>query len=156
MPGTKGADRVEETVHGSAVAVGERGLLITGKAGAGKTSLALELIAFGAELVGDDRVHVARDSGGGLTLTAPRNIAGMIEVRGFGLARLAARPSATLSLIADLDLAETDRLPERHERMLLGVACPVVLCKGRPGLASALTCLLRAAEWPAPDHFAGR
>ena len=38
-------------LHGSAVAAGEHALLITGAAGAGKTTLALEMIALGAELI---------------------------------------------------------------------------------------------------------
>ena len=142
-------------IHASAVAVDGRGLLITGKAGAGKTTLALEMIALGAELVADDRVQAEADGEGVLRLSPPRRIAGLAEVRGFGLVRLAARSGVPLSLIADLDRGEPARLPERETRTLQGIACPVFLCKGKPGLAAALTCLLRAEEWPGPEHFAG-
>ena len=147
-------------LHGSAVAAGEHALLITGAAGTGKTTLALEMIALGAELIADDRVgtwpeRTGPDGAGRLWLSAPPNIAGLVEMRGFGLVRLAARPRAALKLIADLDHGETERLPPRRQRVLSGIACPVILCKGRPGLAAALTCLLRAEDWPGPEFFAG-
>jgi len=143
-------------LHACAVAAGEHALLITGASGAGKTTLALEMIALGAELIADDRVCTWPDGTGRLWLSAPANIAGLVEIRGFGLVRLAARSGAALKLIADLDHGESERLPSRRQRVLSGIACPVILCKGRPGLAAALTCLLRAEDWPGPDSFAGR
>jgi HPr kinase/phosphorylase len=152
-------------LHACAVAAGEHALLITGASGAGKTTLALEMIALGAELIADDRVATRPevsgpggtfpDGTGRLWLSAPAGIAGLVEMRGFGLVRLAARPRAVLKLIADLDLGENERLPPRRQRVLSGIACPVILCKGRPGLAAALTCLLRAEDWPGPEYFAG-
>lgn len=142
-------------LHASAVAVGERGLLISGAAGAGKTTLALEMIALGADLVADDRVVAERDRSGQLRLSAPPGIAGLVEVRGFGLTLLPARAGVALALIADLDEAASARLPDPRHRTLWGIACPVFLCKGKSGLAAALTCLLRAREWPGPECFAG-
>ena len=152
---TAGAAGRGDTLHASAVALEGRGLLIVGRAGSGKTALALEMIALGAALVADDRVCVEPDSGGRLWLSAPPALAGLVEVRGFGLARLAPAGATPLALIADLDRAETARLPERHTRTLQGIACPTFLCKGKPGLAAALICLLRARDWPEPEHFAG-
>ncbi|HUF86508.1 MAG TPA: serine kinase [Thermohalobaculum sp.] len=143
------------SLHASAVAVDGRGLLIVGRAGAGKTTLALEMIALGAELVADDRVAAAPDGAGRLWLSAPARLAGLVEVRGFGLARLPRRAGAALALIADLDRAAPARLPEPCTRALAGIACRVFLCKGKPGLAAALTCLLRAPEWPGPEYRAG-
>jgi len=145
---------VHEQRHASAVAVAGRGLLITGAPGSGKTTLALEMIALGATLIADDRVEVAASDSGELRLSPPPNIAGLAEVRGFGLVRLPAARDVPLALIADLDHAEPERLPPRRERVISGVACRVVLGRGKPGLAAALTCLLGAAEWPGPEHFA--
>lgn len=141
-------------MHASAVAVAGRGLLITGATGSGKTTLALEMVALGAVLVGDDRIAVAAN-GNALMLSAPPAIAGLAEVRGFGLARFEASPPVPLALIADLDQAEPERMPPARSRTLSGIACRVILCKGKPGLAAILTCLLRASEWPGPEHFAG-
>lgn len=143
-----------EELHASAVAVAGRGLLITGAPGAGKTTLALEMIALGATLIGDDRVRVTVQ-GDGLMLSVPPTTARLAEVRGFGLVRLEISPPVRLALIADLDRAEPERLPPVRSRILSGIACRVFLCKGKPGLAAILTCLLRAADWPGPEHFAG-
>jgi len=49
-----------EIRHATTVAVAGRGLMIEGPSGSGKSALALELMAFGAELVADDRTRVAR------------------------------------------------------------------------------------------------
>lgn len=141
-------------LHASAVTLDGRGLLITGAAGAGKTTLALELIALGARLVADDRVRVRTDRDGVLWLAPPPNLAGLVEVRGFGLVRMVAAPEAPLALVADLDAAESERLPPRRSREILGIACPAILCKGRPGLPAALHALLSAKGWLAEDYFA--
>ena len=43
-----------ETVHTSAVAIGDRAILIGGRSGQGKSDLALRLIDRGALLISDD------------------------------------------------------------------------------------------------------
>ncbi|HEV3140427.1 MAG TPA: hypothetical protein VGY57_07935, partial [Vicinamibacterales bacterium] len=57
-------------MHASAVRVGGEAVLIRGPSGAGKSRLAFELILAGragqiapAELIGDDRVHLAAEDG---------------------------------------------------------------------------------------------
>lgn len=134
-------------LHASAVAVAGRGCLITGKTASGKSTLALEMVALGAELVADDRVDIARTgrgAGGALMLSAPAPIAGMIEARGVGILRLPACRGAPLALIVDLDEAEPERLPEGRSRALLGLPCALVLGRGRAGLAAVTFVLLRA------------
>lgn len=144
-----------EDLHASAVAVGARALLITGRAGSGKTTLALEMVALGAELVGDDRVRAEADSAGRVWLSAPDRLAGLAEVRGFGVIRLGHRPKAPLALVADLGRPETERQPPRRDHRVAGIACPLILCKGRPGLAAVLTALLRAEAWLEPEFLPG-
>ena len=129
-------------LHASAVAVDGRGCLITGRAGAGKSTLALELVALGADLVADDRVDTRR-SGEALILSAPSALAGMVEARGLGILRLPVRHEAPLALIVDLDEPETERLPERR-RELLGLSCTLVFGRGRAGLAALVFLLLRS------------
>ena len=55
------------------------GVLLLGKSGAGKSDLALQLIALGAKLVSDDRTELFVERGK-LFARAPQSIAGLIEV----------------------------------------------------------------------------
>lgn len=129
-------------LHASAVAVAGSGCLITGSAGTGKSTLALEMIAAGATLIADDRTEVRRD-GEALTLAAPPAIAGRIEIRGVGLMRLP-NAIAPLALIVDLEREAAARLPAPRYRHLLGLARPVILGRGRVGLAAILRLILEA------------
>lgn len=86
------------------------GILLLGKSGSGKSDLALRLIALGAELVSDDRtdLRILRNR---LVAGAPKSIAGLIEVRGVGIVRMAHTPRATITLAVELD-RKPQRLPE--------------------------------------------
>ncbi len=110
------------TVHASAVLVGRRAVLIRGPSASGKSRLALELIEAGrigtvlfARLVADDRVHL--EAVGGRLLARPAAaLAGLIEVRGVGLLRVAHEPSAVVGFVVDLAAADAVRLPEPDKR----------------------------------------
>ena len=115
-----GAAEVPHRLHASAVALDETGLLILGKSGAGKSSLALQLIALGARLVADDQVLLTRKDGG-LLMTAPPQLEGRIEARGLGILSTPARPSWA-RFVVDLDRIETKRLPPTRETVIEGVA----------------------------------
>jgi HPr kinase/phosphorylase len=143
MPGASREPPAALQLHASAVAVEGRGCLITGRAGAGKSTLAIEMLALGAELVADDRVDIRR-AGDALILSAPAPISGLVEARGAGILRLPARADTPLALVIDLDEAERERLPDARRRVLLGVPCPLLLGRGRAGLAALATVLLRA------------
>lgn len=72
------------TIAGTAVAIGGRGILLTGVAGAGKSELALALIDRGALLVADDLVlATARDSL--IQIDAPVVGRGRIALRDIGI-----------------------------------------------------------------------
>lgn len=94
-------------IHATCVRLGRKGILLLGRSGAGKSDLALRLIARGAVLVADDRCDVSVERSR-LVARAPKAIAGLIEVRGVGIVRMAHAPSATIALVADLD-----RSPQR-------------------------------------------
>lgn len=115
-------DIEEQIIHASAVAAGPdgRGVLIVGASGRGKSALALNLMALGACLVGDDRIHLRRE-GDRIILFPHEALRGMIEARGIGLLRAVIRPSAPLALIVDLDSVETARLPPKRSRRVLGL-----------------------------------
>lgn len=136
-----------DTVHAGAVALDGRGVLILGAAGSGKTALTLELLALGAWLVADDRVVIERH-GDGLRLTPPPPLAGLVELRGFGLLKMPASRGVPLALIADLDAAIDERMPARPpHRALLGVEVPLLPCRDRPAPAAAVVALMRADAW---------
>ena len=97
--------------------------MIMGPAGAGKSSLALELMSRGAQLISDDRVEL-RFEDDCLWACAPDQIAGMIEARGVGILAADFVARAELKLVVDLSETETLRLPEKHFKQFLGHMVP--------------------------------
>lgn len=106
------------TIHASAVLAGARAVLIRGPAGAGKSRLVLNLLhaaASGllvfARLVADDRVHVeaVHDR---LVARPSDALAGLLEVRGFGIRQLQYEPMALISWVVDLDAPSPQRMPD--------------------------------------------
>jgi serine kinase of HPr protein (carbohydrate metabolism regulator) len=88
------------------------GVLILGESGAGKSDLALRLIAMGAMLVADDRcdLFVSSDA---LRAAVPRSLAGMIEIRGLGIVHIPWQPDARVALSVRLANPRlVARLPE--------------------------------------------
>jgi hypothetical protein len=142
-------------VHGTALVVGETGLLITGVSGAGKSALALAIIdvfsakgAF-ARLVADDRVWVTTKAGR-VIASAPAPIAGMIEVRGTGIVPLPFIQRAVLHhVIAPIG---RERVPDETTMTFGdGVALPVIpLRYGEPAVAIA-TLAASLSELGAPQ-----
>lgn len=136
-------DDAEVILHASTVSVEARALVITGKSGAGKSDLALQMIALGADLVADDRTRVVRHGGGPPIASAPEAITGMIEARYLGLLRVPPAPLAEVVALVDLDRPEPDRLPIRRTTDVLGTPLPLFLRSDMPGFAAALVLLLR-------------
>ncbi|RKT32948.1 Hpr(Ser) kinase/phosphatase [Roseovarius halotolerans] len=114
----------ETILHATTVAVAGRAALIRGQAGRGKSGLALQLIALGAELVADDRTRLWR-RGEEVLADAPLPIRGRIEARGVGLMTCPASGPTPVRLIVDMDHDEAERLPPMREEALLGVTLPV-------------------------------
>ncbi|MBI3446649.1 MAG: serine/threonine protein kinase [Magnetospirillum sp.] len=108
-------------VHGTSVAIGGRALLIRGPSGSGKSDLALRLIDGGALLVADDQTELSLPAEGGLCVSSPASIAGLLEVRGIGLVRMPHGSATPLALVIDLVAqSEVERLPEPDSVELLG------------------------------------
>jgi HPr kinase/phosphorylase len=120
------------TIHASAVLVGSRAALIRGPSGAGKSRLALDLIQAArggslpfARLVADDRIHL--EAAGGRLLARPAEaLAGLLEVRGAGILRLAHEPCAVVGFVVDLASESAERLPqaEGRETEIAGIKLP--------------------------------
>lgn len=104
-------------------------VLLRGPSGSGKSDLALRLLEAGGRLIADDQTHIVR-KGRSIVATPPPSLAGMIEVRGLGIVKLARRQllaGAPLALLVDLvPPAEVERMPEpKHER-LVEIELPVL------------------------------
>ena len=117
-------------LHATAVILGDRGLLIRGRSGAGKTTLALALVEMVrardrfARLVSDDQV-LLEAHGGRLVCGAPGEIAGLAEYRGMGPGRTAFEPGTVVDLVADLvERGSAPRYPERDFVTLAGCNVP--------------------------------
>jgi HPr kinase/phosphorylase len=132
-------------VHASCVAVGGQGLLIMGPSGSGKSSLALQLVSLGADLVADDRVWLTLDEGV-LVARGPEATAGLIEARGVGLLRVAARGRVPVRLAVELVAERGQRLPDRHEIVFLGQTVDLVKAPPEAHLPAALLLYLRAGR----------
>jgi serine kinase of HPr protein (carbohydrate metabolism regulator) len=107
-------------LHASCVAINNKGVLIAGPPGAGKSDLALRLIDEGAVLVADDQTELKiRD--GGLIASAPAAIRGLIEVRHVGLLKLPHAAEAPIALYVELAGMDQklERLPGEEHIMLL-------------------------------------
>ena len=120
------------TVHASAVKLGERAVLIRGPSGSGKSRLAFDLILAGrsgqlptAVLVGDDRVRLDT-AGGELLVSAVKELAGLIEIRGLGIRRCDFVAEAVVALVVDLAAPDAERLPppEALQISISGVKVP--------------------------------
>jgi HPr kinase/phosphorylase len=113
-------------LHASVVALDARGLLILGASGAGKSALALSLMALGARLVADDRTLLVREDGA-LWASCPATIRGRIEARGIGILAADAISSVRIAAVVDLDRPETERLPADRRIAILGHDLPLIL-----------------------------
>lgn len=141
-----------DNYHATVVILGRHGVLIAGPSGAGKTTLALDLIerwkadgAF-ASLVADDQVWLSAHSRR-LVAEAPEEIAGLAEIRGFGPAAMRNESMTVVDLV--IKLVPEEDVPRYREygfMTLLGVYLPKMdLSVTPPGAAvRAITAFLRA------------
>lgn len=138
-------------VHATAVLIGENGLLIRGRSGAGKSRLARALMEEAtrsgqlARLIGDDRIGLELRNG--RLLAHPHAaLAGQMEFRGQGIGKMAYEQSALLRLVVDITpydrKANTPpRLPEKNAQhiVLEGVTldCIHVIEEDAPATSAA-------------------
>ena len=128
-------------IHASCVAHGGKGLLILGASGAGKSALALQMIALGAELVADDRTDLSLENGQ-LIARCPIPLQGLIEARGIGLLRLPFCSQIAVTAVIDLDKTETERMPPLRHREFLGHSLDLIHGSDYLHQAAALICYL--------------
>ncbi len=145
------------TLHGTVVALDGRGLLILGASGAGKSALALDLIALGAGLVADDLVRLTLVRG---ELVADRpgqwRQDALIEARGIGILSLPAARPTPVALVVDLGRVTTERLPPARHWSALGKVLPMIAAPATGIHPAALFAALRFGAPLDPDLAVGR
>ncbi len=135
---------LQTTVHGAMVDVYGIGILITGKAGIGKSEVALDLVERGHRLVADDVVTLTKKNN--VLMAAATDInKHYMEVRGLGIIDImsmfgirAVRYQKRLEVLLELylwdELTEVDRTGlERKRETILDVSVPIVKLPITPG-----------------------
>lgn len=127
-----------ELIHGTSVAMGDFAALISGPSGSGKSDIALRFLSLKSALVSRERgalMLVSDDQtkfsikNKKLIASAPKIIAGKLEVRGIGILEFPYKENAELSLIVKLVPAEAvprmldDPVPTTE---ILGVPVPTI------------------------------
>lgn len=107
------------------VALGRRGVLIEGAPGTGKSSLALQLIDRGAQLVGDDGVLLTRENVQLIARSHP-NTRGLLEVRNLGLLAFPVLDRAHVALRIMLDPGAPRFIEAAEQSILAGAPVPLV------------------------------
>lgn len=118
--------------HCSVVRIDGAGVMLEGATGSGKTSLALGLIdtartrGLAAAFVSDDQVLLSVD-GNRLVAGAPAAIAGLAELRGFGITRVKYVESCEIDVIGRLEDEEgLPRMAEPRRTVIRGVELPLL------------------------------
>jgi serine kinase of HPr protein (carbohydrate metabolism regulator) len=141
-------------IHATAVAIAEAGIMIRGASGAGKSSLALALIAGAkgaglfARLVGDDRIQLQR-RGGRLIASGHPRIEGQIERRGEAILRIPVLTAAVVRLLIDLVPAREGppRYPEDGRALLDGVELEHLRLRQEAVWSDCVPPVLRRLGW---------
>ncbi len=122
-------------------------MLLTGPSGSGKSDLLLRLLDRGFSLVADDRVDILDG-----VASPPANLAGLLEVRGLGIVRLAHVAHARLVLVVGLGGAVV-RLPEPVRHPILQL--PLIAIEARHASAPAIVELALNSALARVDQVAG-
>lgn len=163
------------SIHASLVDVYGVGLLLMGKAGIGKSEVALDLVERGHRLVADDVVVATKKSSNVLMGSGTDLVQHFMEIRGLGLVDVRAmfgiraiRFQKRIELAVMMELWETDQeytrlgmVDEHHT--LLGVPLPLVKLPVTPGKNITVLCeviamnhLLRHYGYDPAEVFAER
>lgn len=117
-----------QNIHAGCISYKNKGILILGDSGTGKSDLALRMIMDkGAELVSDDRTDI-ENIDGRLFASAPQNLAGLMEVRGVGILNFPFKKKTQINLLVQLvkNPQEIERLPEKENSTLENVILPQI------------------------------
>ena len=110
-------------IYATCISYHQRGILLTGQSGSGKSDLALQMIqGQGATLVADDRTDLTVKQGK-LVASCPQKIQGLLEVRGVGIIQIPYTPRADVDLYVELvdSWQKIDRMPKVEMIELEGI-----------------------------------
>lgn len=133
-------------IHGTAVRIGGKGVLLLGPSASGKSDLALRLIDGGAALIADDQVRLELKKGR-LHARPHERLKGLINLRGIGFLRLPFE-EGSLDLVVDLGSSDvlSDPLPPFSTVSWFGVDLPKIGLDPNAASAVARVRMLLAAE----------
>ena len=133
-----------ENIHSTSVELDGKAVLIKGKSGSGKSSVALSLIMLGCNLIADDQtvVFLEKDQ---VKLRAPESLPCGLEIRGVGFVRAPICKQAELKLVVDLSKYEKKRFPNPDERStnILGYSFPFYFFQGIKEPANAIYAVVK-------------
>lgn len=118
--------------HASALHINEIGILIEGASGSGKTSLMLGLLEraqlenLKASMIADDQVFLKQNKNS-LIARAPKTIAGLVEIHGYGIIKKPHEPKCDIKLIVEIvEDEKIDRMPKQKYRIFETLRLPMI------------------------------
>ena len=120
------------------------GVLIVGRSGSGKSSLAINLLALGSKLVADDQCELVKKNNR-FSVSKPASLPKSIEIRGIGLVSVPMVVETSLDWVVNMDEAETERMPNPRFTEIDGYRVPTVFGKDVDELASRIYVLVSNA-----------
>ena len=113
-------------IHASCVCIKNKGILFLGDSGSGKSDISLRLIAdYKATLIGDDRIDIIA-KGNNIIASAPKNLSGLLEVRGIGIIKVKTKKKNKIDLAVFLTQDKIERMPEPLYYELLDKKIPLI------------------------------
>jgi len=128
-------------MHATCVDINGSGVLIVGRSGSGKSSLAINLIALGSTLVADDQCEIVKKNNK-LSVFKPTSLPSSIEIRGVGLVSVPMVVETSLDWVVNMDEAETQRMPDLQFTEIDGYRIPTIFGKNMDDLASRIYVLV--------------
>ena len=104
----------KHTLHANSVVFNQKGLLILGESGMGKSDLSLRLIDNGGILISDDYTILTLDNTKDmpeLYASSPDNITGFLEIRGLGIMIMPYIKNHKIDYVIEL-VTDYPRIPE--------------------------------------------
>ena len=131
-------------MHATCVDINGSGVLIVGRSGSGKSSLAINLLALGSKLVADDQCELVKKNNK-IRISKPASLPNSIEIRGVGLVSVPMVVETSLDWVVNMDEAEKERMPDLRFTKIDGYRVPTVFGKNMDELASRIYVLVSNA-----------